>query len=244
MRLQALVFDCDGVLGDTERDGHLPAFNQTFAEFGIPVEWSVERYAELVKIGGGKERMNHALTDDDLRAAGLDPADRADIIARLHKRKSAVFQELVQGGAVPPRPGIRRLIHEALDLGLKVAVASTSAEASVAAVLRTAVGEEAAARCVIRAGDIVERKKPAPDIYLAALEAIGVDAEHAVAVEDTDIGLAAARAAGLVTVITQSALTQPDEDFTGAAMVLPHLGDDITVAALDELLTPDERNPL
>lgn len=224
MSLEAIIFDCDGVLADTERDGHLPAFNEAFAEFGIPVKWSVEQYGELVKIGGGKERMNHALTDDDLRAAGLNPADREQIIADLHKTKSAAFQRLVVNGQVPTRPGVSRLIHEALERGLTVAIASTSAEPSVRAVLRTAVGQEAAERCRVFAGDIVERKKPAPDIYELALAGIEVPAERAVAIEDSGIGLKAALGAALATVVTVSALTHED-DFDGAVAVLSDLGE-------------------
>ena len=154
--MTALVFDCDGVLADTERYGHLPAFNQTFREFGLPVEWSVEEYGRRLKIGGGKERMASLLTPEFVAAAGLptDPEEQAAEIAKWHKRKTAIYTEMVAAGKLPPRPGIRRVISAAQDAGWKLGVASTSAEASVHAILEYAVGPE-------RAGRFDRRSSPA-----------------------------------------------------------------------------------
>ncbi|TRY17654.1 HAD-IA family hydrolase [Tessaracoccus rhinocerotis] len=220
-----IIFDCDGVLADTELHGHLPAFNQTFAEFGLPLEWSREEYGVKLQIGGGKERMASDLTPEFCAAHGHPGEEaRAELIAQLHKRKSALFQERARAGELPPRPGIRRVITAALAEGWTVAVASTSAEASVRAVLEHAVGEEQAARCHVFAGDIVAHKKPAPDIYLLVLDDLALDPAECVVVEDSAIGCRAAVAAGLTTVVTTSAFTA-DEDFTGAARVLAHLGD-------------------
>ena len=177
----ALIFDCDGVLADTERYGHLPAFNQTFEEFGLPVRWSVADYKEKLRIGGGKERLASLLTPEFVAAAGL-PADaegRQGAVADWHRRKSAIYAELVASGAVPPRPGIDRVVAEALAAGWLVAVASTSAEPSVRATLERAVGAEHARQVAVFAGDVVPRKKPAPDIYLLALDSLGVPAETA-----------------------------------------------------------------
>ena len=213
--MPALVFDCDGVLADTEKDGHLPAFNDAFAEFGVPVRWDVPTYAEKVKIGGGKERIASDLPDTD---------GAADLIRHLHARKTQLFTERVDAGLLPGRPGIHRLIAAVLDLGWTVAVASTSAERSVRAVLEHAVGPELAARCHVFAGDIVAHKKPAPDIYLKVLTDLGLDPAESLVVEDSAIGLRAARAAGLTTIVTISSFTA-GEDFTGAALVVSHLGD-------------------
>ena len=140
--MSALVFDCDGVLADTERYGHLPAFNQTFREFSLPVEWSVEEYGRRLKIGGGKERMASLLTPEFVAVAGLptDPDEQAAQIAAWHKRKTAIYTEMVAAGKLPPRPGIRRVITAAQDAGWKLGVASTSAEASVHAILEYAGG--------------------------------------------------------------------------------------------------------
>ena len=225
--MPALIFDCDGVLADTERDGHLPAFNQTFEEFSVPVQWSDSDYAEKVKIGGGKERMRSILTPAVATVLGLpydDPAALDSAVARWHRRKTEIYTERVASGALPARPGIRRLVAEAADAGWTLAVASTSAEESVRAVLTRAVGPELAAQFRVFAGDIVARKKPAPDIYLHALRELGIVAADALVVEDSANGLQAALAAGLRTVITISGYTA-DEDFTGAALVVSSLGD-------------------
>ncbi|TDW15462.1 HAD-IA family hydrolase [Kribbella kalugense] len=224
--MNALIFDCDGVLGDTERDGHLPAFNATFDHFGLPVRWSVEEYGRLLKIGGGKERLATVLDDPEVfKAAGSPSADeRADVIASWHKYKTKAFTDLIAAGVVPPRPGVRRIITEALRSGWTVAVASTSAIASVRAVLVGAVGAELAARIPIFAGDVVPRKKPDPAVYELALHQLALVPDHTLVIEDSSNGLQAATGAGLATVVTVSGYTR-DEDFTGAALVVSSLGD-------------------
>jgi HAD superfamily hydrolase (TIGR01509 family) len=223
--MPALIFDCDGVLADTEQHGHLPAFNQTFAEFNVPVQWSVEEYAEKVKIGGGKERMRSILTPELAGSLGLadDAAVDAAILA-WHQRKTAIYKELVESGVMPARPGIARLAQEAYDAGWTLAVASTSAEPAVRAVLTHAVGEDLAKHFAVFAGDIVPHKKPAPDIYLLALRELDLDPEDALVVEDSANGLRAALDAGLRTLVTVSGFTR-EEDFTGAALVVSSLGD-------------------
>ncbi|MFF2052342.1 HAD-IA family hydrolase [Leifsonia sp. NPDC058194] len=224
--MPALIFDCDGVLADTERNGHLPAFNRTFAEFGVPVHWSDDDYREKVLIGGGKERMASILTPDFVAANGL-PADadaQRDLLAEWHKRKTAIYTELVASGALPGRPGIRRIVEAAHQAGWRLAVASTSAEPSVRAVLEHAVGEQLASGFAVFAGDIVPHKKPAPDIYLLALERMALGADDAVVIEDSGNGVRAAVSAGLRVVVTVSAYTV-DEDFTGASLVVGSLGD-------------------
>jgi HAD superfamily hydrolase (TIGR01509 family) len=221
-----LIFDCDGTLADTERYGHLPAFNETFAELGLGVQWSVEEYADRLRIGGGKERMASLLTPDFERTQGIpdDPDGRRETLADWHKRKTAHYVERVEAGLLPPRPGIRRLITEALTEGWTVAVASTSAVASVEAVVRSAVGPEVAKRIPIFAGDAVANKKPAPDIYLLALSELGAEPATTLAIEDSRNGYLAARAAGLTCVVTVNGYTR-DEDFTGAALVVSTFGD-------------------
>ena len=219
----ALILDCDGVLADTERDGHLVAFNQAFAEAGLDIEWSVAEYADLVKIGGGKERMRHYLQTHP--EAGVAEADLDATVADLHRRKSQLYVELVEAGKLPGRAGVRRLIESALDAGWRVAVASTSAERSVEAVLRTAVGEATRSRMAgVWAGDIVASKKPAPDIYLRALADLDQDPEMVVVVEDSESGARAAAAAGLRHIVTISSLTG-DDSFPDAATVVSNLGE-------------------
>jgi dihydroxyacetone kinase phosphoprotein-dependent L subunit len=222
----ALILDCDGVIADTERYGHLVAFNQAFEEFGLPVRWSVAEYREKVLIGGGKERLASLLTPEFIAAAGLpeDPEGQRAAVAAWHRRKTEIYLDLVASGAVPPRPGVARLVGAALDAGWLVAVASTSAQVSVQATLERAVGRELARAVRVFAGDIVPRKKPAPDIYLLTLRELGVDAAGAVVVEDSRNGLLAATGAGIACLITVNDFTV-DEDFTEAALVVSSLGD-------------------
>jgi HAD superfamily hydrolase (TIGR01509 family) len=223
---RALVLDCDGVLADTERYGHLAAFNQTFAEFGLPVHWSDGEYREKLRIGGGKERLASLLTSEFVAAAGLpaDPGAQQDAVAAWHRRKTEIYTGLVASGAVPPRPGIARVVAEALTAGWPVAVASTSAQASVRATLERAVGTVRAEGIRVFAGDIVARKKPAPDIYLLALDWLGLPADQVVVIEDSRNGLVAATSAGAPCVITVNDFTA-SEDFTEAALVVSSLGD-------------------
>jgi HAD superfamily hydrolase (TIGR01509 family) len=222
----ALIFDCDGVLADTERDGHRPAFNETFAEVGLPVQWSEEEYGEKLKIGGGKERMASLLTDEFVRANGLpaDAAGQKELLADWHKRKTAKYKAMVRAGRLPARSGIARIADEALEAGWSLAVASTSAEESVRAVLEQAVGATAAARFAVFAGDAVAAKKPDPAIYVLTLEQLAISAKDAIAIEDSRNGLLAAVGAGLRCVVTLSSYTT-DEDMTEAVLVLTSLGD-------------------
>jgi HAD superfamily hydrolase (TIGR01509 family) len=211
----ALIFDCDGVLADTERDGHRPAFNQAFAEAGMDVAWDEEEYGRRLKIGGGKERIA-SLFDD--------PEAERERIAALHKRKTALYKEIVRAGRLPGRPGIARIVDEALAAGWTLAVASTSAEESVRAVLEHVVGAETAARFAVFAGDIVPAKKPDPGIYLLALDELGADPADALVVEDSRNGLLAAAGAGLRCVVTLSSYTG-EEDMREAVLVVTSLGD-------------------
>jgi HAD superfamily hydrolase (TIGR01509 family) len=225
--MKTLIFDCDGVLADTERTGHLPAFNQTFEEFGLPVRWSEEDYAEKLRIGGGKERMASLLTPEFVAQAGLptDAVEQRNALLRWHQRKTDVYRERVEAGQLPARPGIRRLINSALAQGWRLAVASTSALESVQAVLRIAAGPENAARFAgVFAGDVVQRKKPAPDIYLLALRELGANPAETLVIEDSRNGLEAAVAAGLKCVVTVNGYTA-EECFDEALLVVDHLGD-------------------
>jgi HAD superfamily hydrolase (TIGR01509 family) len=224
--MTALIFDCDGVLADTERFGHLPAFNQTFAEFGLPVEWSEDEYAEKLRIGGGKERMASLLTDEFVAANDLpvEPDGQRELLARLHRRKTEIYTAMVAAGALPARPGIARIVEAAAAAGWTLAVASTSAEPSVRAVLEHAVGRERAADFAVLAGDVVPAKKPDPAIYALALERTGATPDETVVVEDSRNGLLAAVRAGLRCVVTVNGYTQ-DEDMSEAVLVVTSLGD-------------------
>ncbi len=225
--MTALLFDCDGVLADTERFGHLPAFNATFEEHDLPVRWDEDTYGEKLRVGGGKERMATLFHDEQfVTAAGIPagPQERTELLARWHRSKTAHFTRLVAEGAVPARPGVARVITAAVDAGWTVAVASTSAEQSVRAVLAHAVGESYAARIPVFAGDVVPTKKPDPAIYLLALEQLGLDPDDTLVVEDSRNGLVAADRAGLPCLVTVNGYTR-EESFDEAVLVVSELGD-------------------
>lgn len=235
----ALIFDCDGVLADTEQDGHLRAFNETFQHFGLPVSWSVADYAEMLRIGGGKERLRSLLTPQFIAAADL-PADesvQSQAIATWHRNKTEIYTALVDAGVMPARPGIARIAQAASAAGWILACASTSAEPSVRAVLTHAVGPKLAAKFSVFAGDIVSAKKPSPDIYVLALSELGVDADDAIVIEDSENGLRAAVGAGLRTVVTVSTFTA-NENFSDASLVVSSLGDPIPGEATRVLSDP------
>jgi HAD superfamily hydrolase (TIGR01509 family) len=224
--MTTLIFDCDGVLADTERFGHLPAFNQTFEEELVPVRWSEADYAEKLKIGGGKERMASLLTPEFVRANGL-PEDREgqqELLRRWHRRKTAAYKELVAAGVMPGRPGVARVIESARAAGWTVAVASTSAEESVRAVLEHVIGAGNTEGIEVLAGDVVPAKKPDPAIYRLAVERTGADPNRTLAIEDSRNGMLAAVGAGLRCLVTVSSFTE-DEDFSEAALVVTSLGD-------------------
>lgn len=221
---KALILDCDGVLADTERDGHLVAFNQAFTELGLGFQWSEEEYDGLLKVGGGKERMLEYLRQHPEIDFGSDE-EKAEKVAAVHKLKSRLYVELVEAGKLPGRPGVKRLIESALDDGWQVAVASTSATKSVEAVLAAVVGPLTRGRMAgVWAGDIVPAKKPAPDIYLMALRELGRTADEAVVIEDSEAGAKAAAAAGIRHIVTVSSFTTRDP-FPAASVVVSDLGE-------------------
>ncbi len=225
---KALIFDCDGVLADTERDGHLVAFNQMWREQGVDWQWSLAQYAQKVKIGGGKERMFSLGQDNDFRAVYSVPESEEawwNIVRGWHQRKSAIYKELIASGAIPGRPGIKRLTEAALANGWLIAVCSTSAIASVKAVLDQVMGVELASQFAgVFAGDMVKAKKPAPDVYNLAVAKLKLDPANCLVVEDSRNGLLAAVAAEMTCIVTYNDLTK-DEDFSEAAIVLSDFGE-------------------
>lgn len=230
--MQALIFDCDGVLVDTERDGHRVAFNQAFKAEGIDAEWDVARYGELLSTGGGKERMRRHF---DETAWPVDQAGRDALILRLHKVKTDAFMRLIESGALPLRPGVARMIDAAHDAGMTVAVCSTSNERAVGAVVRVLLGAERDSRMRIFAGDVVPKKKPDPAIYNLAAETLGLDPARCVVIEDSHIGLVAAKSAGMNCVVTISAFTG-DEDFGLADQVVSDLDQGVDLGRCREIV--------
>lgn len=221
--LKALIFDVDGTLADTERDGHRVAFNLAFADAGLNWDWTVDIYEDLLSVTGGKERMKFFL--DKYQPNFEAPDDLAAYIADMHKAKTAHYTELLSKGLIPLRPGVERLLNEARDQGLRLAIATTTTPENVSALLTHTLGAESMDWFeVIAAGDIVPAKKPAPDIYDWALEKMNLKAEECIAFEDSRNGVLSSLAAHLKTVITINDYTK-DHDFTNAAIVLDQYGE-------------------
>ena len=219
--IKAFFFDQDGVIIDTERDGHRIAFNRTFTEFGFDVEWDVETYHRLLQVGGGKERMLHYL--HEIGFGKPVPAEEEDgLIKALHKRKTDLFVELIEGGALPLRPGIRRFMEEVNRLGLVLGICTTSNERAARAVSETVL---AGVRFdFVLAGDIVAKKKPDPEIYHLALRRSGLTANECLVIEDSHNGVVAGKNAGMAVVATVNPYTE-GEDLGMADIVFSCLGD-------------------
>jgi len=222
-KLAALLFDVDGTLADTERDGHRVAFNEAFTEAGLDWHWSVELYGQLLDITGGKERIRHYL--DVYQPEFTQPEDMGAFIAGLHARKTFHYTELLRQGSIPLRPGVQRLLQSARQAGLRLAIATTTTPANVSALLENTLGPEGMSWFeVIAAGDIVPAKKPAPDVYLYAMQKLQLGSEQCLAFEDSANGIQAARDANLITIVTTNAYTR-GHDFSSATLVLDGLGE-------------------
>ena len=220
MSLRALIFDVDGTLADTERDAHRVAFNQAFAEAGLPFSWDVPTYGYYLRVTGGKERLR-AFLNEHPELPQLSDAD----IASIHRQKTGYYVEMMNAGLLPLRPGVERLLNAARDHDLLLAIATTTTPANVESLLKSTLGAEAPQRFhTIGAGDIVSHKKPAADIYTYVLGQLGLPAADCLAIEDSANGLQSARGAGLATIITQTEYTK-GQDFSAALRVLDHLGE-------------------
>ncbi len=221
MLLKALIFDVDGTLADTERDGHRPAFNAAFEEAALGWHWDVDLYGKLLAVTGGKERIRYYAEHYAPDFLGQPDAD--EIIRSLHAAKTRHYVAMLETGQIPLRPGVAELIAEAREANLRLAIATTTTPENVTTLLRASLAPDAAEWFeVIGAGDIVPKKKPAPDIYLWVLERLGLPPEACLAIEDSANGLKSALAARLRTLITTNIYTAND-DFTGALAVLPDL---------------------
>jgi len=220
-KIKAVFFDQDGVIIDTERDGHRVSFNMTFKEFGFTDEWSVEYYHELLQIAGGKERMKHHWKTKGFSKPLTE--EEIDLLVKdMHKRKTALFVELIETGKLPLRPGIHRFMKEAMEAGLKIGICTTSNEQAAKAItekILTDIKFE-----IVLAGDVVEKKKPDPEIYNLALSKLGLSPDEVFVVEDSKNGVKAAKASGANVIVTTNHYTEK-EDVEAGDVIVSCLGD-------------------
>ncbi len=217
---KALIFDVDGTLADTERDGHRPAFNAAFAEANLDWVWDVARYGRLLAVTGGKERIRRFMEEERIAVdAHCDPA-------ALHRAKTRHYVARLERGEIPLRPGVLRLLREAREAGMRLAIATTTTPENVTTLLEYC-GEPGLTDWfeVIAAGDVVEHKKPAPDIYTLALSQLGLEAHECVAIEDSDNGVRSASAAGLKALVVTVNDYTVGQDFGAAPLVVDQLGE-------------------
>jgi len=220
--LKSLLWDVDGTLAETERDGHLKAFNQAFEALGVPWRWSEQRYGELLAVAGGRERLLYDMQCQAL--APGDPQKREALADRVHRLKNELYAGVVARGDLPLRDGVRELLEDCGQAGLRMGIVTTTSRSNVDILLKTHLGKDwkskfAAVVCAHEA----PQKKPHPQAYLMALEALQLRAQEAVAIEDAPAGIAAAQAAGVPAIVTRSHYFATG-DFRGALAVGPSLG--------------------
>lgn len=218
MSLKALIFDVDGTLATTEGDGHLRAFNEAFELLNLGWYWDNATYSDLLHITGGKERIAHYINHHSSVKGGISKID----IAKIHQLKTDIFVGYVAEGCITIRVGVERLVNEATECGLRLAIATTTSLQNVKAILS---GSSISSKFeVIGAGDVVKNKKPAGDIYQFVLDELRLSASECIVFEDSGVGFASASSVGLKTVVTLSEYTK-NTVFDGALVVVDHLGE-------------------
>jgi HAD superfamily hydrolase (TIGR01509 family) len=222
MPIKAIIFDVDGTLADTE-DGHRQSFNKAFAECGLDWNWDAALYDQLLKVTGGKERIKYYI--ESFLTGFTQPGDFEEFVKHLHRVKTAHYTAMLREGRIPLRPGIKQLITDARNGGIRLAIATTTSPENVATLLQQGLGADGESWFeVIGCGDIVPHKKPAPDIYFWVLEKMGLPAADCIALEDSENGLHSSLAAGIKTFVILNRYTR-NQNFSGAAAVFDDLAD-------------------
>jgi len=223
MTLKAIIFDVDGTLANTEHDGHLKSFNEAFEYYGLDWYWDSPLYGALLSVSGGKERLTHYINNYSPK---LKQVLTESDIANIHNKKTEIFINRISKGFISLRIGVERLINDAHDNNLKLGIATTTSFNNVKVILESTLGKDALDNFeIVAAGDIVDKKKPASDIYDYVLDKMNLNCNECVVIEDSEIGFQSATSAGLKTVITLSEYTNT-KNFKGALVVLDHLGED------------------
>ena len=230
-KFKALIFDCDGVLAETEAEGHRVAFNKVFEEEKLGIHWDVETYGELLRIAGGKERMRQYFDKVNLKK-NFDNIN--EYIKKLHRRKTDIYMEIIEKGLLRGRKGLKRLAIEAHRRGIKLAICSTSNDRGVTLLAKHVFREAFRYLDYILAGDVVTRKKPDPEIYLLAAQKLGVKPEECCVIEDTGNGVRAAKTAGMKCIVTRSQYTKT-ELFPAANFVVDSLGEGKGAVTIDAI---------
>ena len=219
--LAALLWDVDGTLAETERDGHRVAFNQAFAELGLPWHWDTERYGRLLRVTGGHERLLAAMAGET--DAPALAGEREALARELHRLKNRCYAQSVDEGTIQLRPGVAALIDEASERGVRQAIVTTTSAVNVQALLGRHLGTAWAGRFdTVVCGEDVRAKKPDPEAHRRALAALRLPALQTLAIEDSCAGASAARAADVPVLVTRSAYFA-DDPIDGAVAIGPGL---------------------
>jgi len=220
--LQAIIFDVDGTLADTEF-AHMAAFNEAFQHENLDWQWDIAAYTKLLEVSGGKERITHYWKQIQPGLKSIGSGAFSDTVQRIHDQKTAAYEHMVAEGAVQLRPGVLTLIEQAFKADIRLAIATTTSKVNVSALLRKAIGLSWSDYfLVIEDASTAPQKKPHPQAYIQTLARLGLPAGACIAIEDSANGLKAALAAKLATVITINSFTE-QHDFSGALCVLPSL---------------------